>query len=386
MLFSIFVYILFGTTLWLLASQDVAFSRSIPKYRYRLTGWSWIYILLFTLVSALRYNLGADCEEYVNLYTTNQFSEWFDKGEYLFAYINSFIRYLSIGRVGFLGLWAFVEILFFYAALRNRKYLLPFISLVLILGPHYYGWMNGIRQMAVACMFVFAVQQKIDNNRYILFVILILIGSYIHHSALYLLVFLLIPNIDYFDNKIINRYIVIAAVIFSAVLGQQGWVKEPLNMLSLVTSDFASGYENYTDKMQVFTEELAADLGYGPRRLIILFVTLLIIWFYPKMKEHYDDKFLVFSYTLFVIFAILPENILSSVHSSISRPFLYFKPFKLICNAYLLHYLKKVYLKKRPLLFIAALVLSICYMVIDSIAEANNAEESTLFKFIFLEN
>ncbi len=381
MLFSIFTYIIFGITLAILACQDVAMSRSVPKYRYRFTSYSWIYIFVFTLVSGLRFRLGADCEEYVYSYVHAHFYESYSKGEYLFGSLSSFLYNLGVGRVGFLGFWAFVEIVFFYAALRARKYLLPFVSLVLVLGPHYYDWMNGIRQMVVTCMFVYAIQQKIDNNKYVLYAILIYIGSFIHHSSLLLFVFLIVPNIDYFNNKIFNKYVIISLVIISAVLGQSGWVKEPLNALSLLLGDVDTGYEGYTGRMQWFTEELATNMSYGPRRLIILFVSLLIIWYYPKMKEYYNDKFLIFSYTVFVLFAIFPENILSSVHSSMSRPFMYFKPFKLICNAYLLFYLQHQY-RKHPLVFYMVLALSICYMIIDNITEASNPEESTLFKFV----
>ena len=386
MIFSIFTYISFSLLLCFLSFQDVRMTnKHTVVYNNKFTVFSWLYILLFTIVSAFRFKLGADCEEYVRFFTKAHFAQFEEKGEYLFSYINIFLYNIGIGRVGFLGFWAFVEILFFYAALRTRKFLLPFVSLVLILGPHYYGWMNGIRQMVVICIFVYAMQQKIDNKRYFLYAFLILTGSFIHHSALILVVFLFIPNLDYFNNKYINRYVVIAAVLFSAVLGQQGWVKDPLNMAAFAASNISSGYERYTDHMQVFTEELAVDMGYGPRRLVILFVSLLIIWYYPKMKEYFNDKFLVFSFTVFVIFAIFPENILSSVHSSMSRPFMYFKPFKIICNAYLLYYLHKK-IRKRPIPFFVTLVLSLCYMIIDNIAEANNPDESTLFKFIFTQN
>ena len=102
------------------------------------------------------------------------------------------------------------------------------------------------------------------------------------------------------------------------------------------------------------------------------------------MQKHYNDKFLMFCFSGFVIYALFSENLLTAVHSSMSRPFLYFKFFKLICNAYLLHYLKEKYQKKQSIIYYAVLFFSIIYMPLDNYAVATDPMETTLFKFIFI--
>ena len=270
-----------------------------------------------------------------------------------------------------------MEIIPVYYALRSRKFLYQYIGFLLILGPFFMYWMNGIRQSIAACFFVLASSVLLNGGikNKVKAALIILIAAQFHTSAYALLVFLFIPNKDYFRNRYINIGILLAC----AVIGQTDFFNTYLERF--VGIEVEGSYELYMRHLEDFLES-ESTMGYGPRRIVLLIVTLITLWYAPGMKEKFGkDPLFMFSFSLFFIHSCLNDNMLSNVHFIFRRPFYYTQPFQMICFAYLLYYLKYFNKgKNRNLIFLGMLAIAGMYMIIECIATGGSSTETSLYK------
>ena len=376
MLFSCIIYSVFGYVMYFLGTQGAHNYALIGKKTVFWTVSNVLIILFFSVISGLRYNVGVDYPTYYKIFTNlqNGFAPS-ESIEPLFVYISQLWVKLGAGHFMYFAFWAFLQVFFVYYGLKKHQYLYPFIGLLIFLGPHYLSWMNGIRQSIVACVFVWACHFIIDR-KFIKYCIAIIICSFMHKSAIILLPLYFLPNVDYFKGK----FTWIAVLIACAIIGQTGIVQNYMNFIGQYLSFI--GYDNYSQSFDNIMEN-SVDRAFGPRRILMLIIEILIIWFSSDMKSYYKDKFLLFSYNMFIIYACLSE-LLSNTNFLFTRPLLYFLPFVLICSAFLLVYLKNRYgmLSRKPI-FLFALLISCIYTFAAVAAVANDPNSSTLFKFIF---
>ena len=112
------------------------------------------YICIF---SGVRWNVGVDHLSYLaNYENIKAGGEFRSRGiEIGFNLISKLFASWNVHFTIYFAFWAFCQLFFIYYAFKNERYLLPYIGIVLILGPHYLNWMNGIRQTLAACIFVF---------------------------------------------------------------------------------------------------------------------------------------------------------------------------------------------------------------------------------------
>lgn len=388
MIISILLYIIFGSILFVLGRKEWSITKSrgvgIKKTDDRWTIYTIIGICFFILISGIRYGVGVDCESYVFNYEWGRMSE-LRRNEWGYIGLVNILRGIGANRVIYLGALAALQIIPFYYALRRRKYLYPYVGFLLFVGPFYLSWMNGIRQAIAACFFVLASVYIVDNKKKapsIIAAILIILAAQFHNSAYVLLVFLLIPVWDIFKNKYIN----IAVLVFCAIVGQlslvTGYLDGLLGNLN-IESDF---YSDYTTHLDAFLED-DKSMSYGPRRIIILLLSIELLWFAPKMKAFYDDKFFIYSFNLFFINNCIGENLFSNVNLIFRRPFYYTQPFELICFAYLLYYFYKGYERNKgnkenskTLLYLFTMGISCCYIIMQCLANAGRVGETTLYK------
>lgn len=131
---------------------------------------------------------------------------------------------------------------------QQYKYILIWFPVVLFGGRYYLGLMNGVRQMTVACVYVFLVKYIIERKPLpFLTGVLLLYG--IHNSALLLLPTYLLTYIPF--KKLPNRRILCLAILLVCfAIGQtpslQGLFKYVEQIL------FITGYDNYTDFIRMF--------------------------------------------------------------------------------------------------------------------------------------
>lgn len=381
MIASIIFYVLFALTLSTLGKMEwVTTNRLYNRTGVYSNRWSVYTVLLlaiFILLCGLRYRTGVDCESYVETLKTGKAVDSREDFELFFGWIVRGLRSLGANRVIYLGILASLEIIPFYYALRSRKFLYQFVGLLLILGPFFLFWMNGIRQCIAACFFVLAAVNFLDKGKKGKFVaaLVITVAAQFHTSAYALLLFLIIPNKDYFRNRLIN----IAILIACAVIGQTHLMNTYLERF--IGVEFEGAYELYLRHTEDFLVS-ESTMGYGPRRIVLLIVTLVTLWYAPGMKEQFkSDPLFLFSFNLFFIHACLGDNLLSNVHYIFRRPFYYTQPFMLISFSYLLYYLK--YFNKarnKQIVYLSVTAFACLYMIIECLATAGNNYETSLYK------
>ncbi len=376
MVLSCIIYTFFGLIMYFLGIQSAHNYTLLGKRTPFWTLGNVLIILFFTVISGLRYNVGVDYATYYKMFTYLQNGFVYrDDVEPLFAYISQLWVDIGAGHFVYFAFWAFLQVFFVYYGLKNHQYLYPFIGLVIFLGPYYLSWMNGIRQSIVACVFVWACK-FIINKEFIKYCAVIIICSFMHKSAIILLPIYFLPNINYFKNKVVW----IAVLIACTVIGQSGIVQDYMNFageyLALIGYDnYSQGFDNIMDK--------TVDRALGPRRILVLLLDILIIWFSAEMKIRFNSKFFLFSFNMFVLYACLTE-LLSNTNFLFTRPLLYFAPFSLICSAFLLVYLKERYgVFGRNPIFIITLVISCLYTFAAVASVADDPNSPTLFRFSF---
>ena len=381
MILSIFLYSFFAFVLFIMGRNEWVVTKKIQPTSLVKSHWTpsaYILIAFFIIISGLRYRVGVDCESYVDMLKEGASNYHYDRIEPFFKAIVNTIRALFPSRFFYLSILAALEIIPFYYALRTRKFLYPYIGILLFMGPFYLIWMNGIRQSIAACFFVLASVILVDgaNNKRLIAALIIIVAAQFHTSAYVLLAFLFLP-IHW--NLFRNRYINIAILLVCAIVGQTGFLSSVLGGYTEVeTGDF---YSNYNLELILAQESY---MPYGPRRIVILLLSLMTLWFASEMKDQYKDKFFVFSFNLFFIHACLCENLFSNVSFIFRRPFIYTYPFEMICFAYLLFFLRQKY-KTNSFVYLAAMGLSCLFILIECYASMGNPDETSLFKFIFLQ-
>ena len=384
MLQSIIVYTLTGFILYALgrnlALRDARFQR---MYHHPTTFWSpeiCLSIIVFSIIAGLRYNVGVDHLMYLQFYEDMAKQGWVTREtlEPGFLSIMKVCTELNLHFFFFFAFLAAVQLFFVYYAFRHKKYLLPYIGLFIMLGPFFLNWMNGIRQCLAMCIFVFLVE-FIQKRKLIPYTIGILIAFTLHKSAIMLfpLYFILWKPFKWGQNRTITFIIIAFAIAIGLTPTWLSLINKLEGFLSFM------GYDYYSENIQQITEESKRSVSWGPSRLSDLFITLFILWYYPKLKQYYaHDKQLPHYFILFFIGACSYNLFINTSHIFL-RPVMYFTIFQLPLTAYLLFYLRT---KKKTISFaiLAFVAFSYIYFVIYKSSLINNSwEDFSSYKFFF---
>lgn len=334
-------------------------------------------LLLFAVISGIRWQVGVDHLSYLASYENiKEGGEFRERGvEPGFDLITKLFASLDIHFTIYFAFWAFLQLFFIYYALKDERYLLPFIGIVLILGPHYLNWMNGIRQTLAACIFVFSVQ-FINNRKLLKYLATILLAFLIHKTSIFLLIFYFIPQKDYFRNRGFTFFLLIASIIIGTTPFWLNFIDNFITIFNFL------GYDSYTQRLDIIVDN-ERNLAFGPRRIILFTITSFIIWHSNKLKSHFKHT----NFSIYYNFAIFGEiyfNFFAGANHIFRRPATYFTIFTVITTAYLLYYLKSKSIKVVSLKFIIMLVLLIFYLLISIYAEYPKGDSDyTNFKFFW---
>jgi hypothetical protein len=232
--------------------------------------------------------------------------------------------------------------------------------------------MNGIRQMLAATMFVYSIQ-FIQNRQFWKYVATIIVASLFHTSAIVLLIFYIIPQKDYFKNRVFT----FSLVVLSLFLGMTNTWTSNLNNLGTYL-DFL-GYEKISNRLDFLIEEEQIRV-FGPRRIVLILITLITFWFQPKLKDYFKNTYFLTYYNLMII-GFLLFNLLGNTHHIFIRPLVYFIIFSIPTTAFLLVYLRKN-IKYNLMAFCFTIILTISYLPMSLIADSgkNNLDFSN-YKF-----
>lgn len=330
-LFHIAIYVLFAYIMYVYAAKSNIYfpnSQRIDKYL-------WGFIIFFTIICAIRGNVGVDTLSYVHIFKYGDMREDIN-GEYLFAALANFMSKYSIHFSIGLGICAFIQIYYTVKGLLECKWLLLYVPLVLFGSSFFLGLVNGMRQMMVACIFIYA-SRFIVEKKLIRYVVFVLVCSLIHHSAFMLLPFYLLGYVPGFLGRLNSkRMLMLTIFIVCFVAGMtpqfQGVISHVENMANFI------GYDSYADRT---AELLSGDYtserrAFGPMQISYFLLAAFTIWFGPHLRNRYVSQMKYFDLWFFFNFFYVASYFLVCNTSHIFiRPIQYFQMFHMIVCALL---------------------------------------------------
>ena len=378
---SLFVYSFLGLILFLLGRVSYLKEINSIQTNQKVSFFSMDILLalfIFAFVSGIRWNVGVDHLTYLKHYLSVQNGSYtYIEKEIGFELITDFFANSGIHFSYYFGFFAFLQLFFIYYPLRHYRYLYPFLGIIILFGPEYLSWMNGMRQMLSATIFVFSIQ-FIKNRQLLKFLLTLLLASFFHKSSIALVIFYFIPQGDYFKNRTLTFLL----VILSLILGNMNFWIESINNLSFIFSFL--GYDWYSDNIG-FLVENSQKSSLGPRRLSLILIALIIIWFSNKLKKKYQKTLFINYYNL-AILGFLLYNVLANLHYGIIRPITYLTIFMIPSTAFLMDYLRRNFTKLYPICIITMIIV-LSYLPLSIIADQGKGKEDySNFKFFWDNN
>lgn len=377
MLLSIYVYSFLAITMYILGKLH--FKHNFKKNKAQLSFVSIEIVLLFiifSLVSGIRWNVGTDhlsyLQEYINIKNGFNFSG--NNIEFGFQLITNLFATNKIHFTIYFAFIAFLQLFFVYYSFKKEPFIFQYLGLLIILGGQYLLWMNGIRQTLAACIFVFSIH-FIKEKKIIKYVATILFATTIHKSAIILLLFYLFIDYNLFKNK----YITLLLLALSYFLGSSSTLlsnnEYVTNFLSFI------GYDTYAQRLDYYIFERAKEMGFGPRRFILLIFSIYVILYSEKLKKKYSNFCIYYNLT---IIGVLLFNLFANSGSIFLRPTYYFQIFLPVSLSYLIHYLNINSKNKFALHSLVIIILALLYMLAALISEnGKGVLDFTNYKFFW---
>lgn len=381
MILSLLVYTITGCLFFLFGRNIYARELSLPNGQSIpfLSFEIVVSILLFAFVSGGRYNVGVDHLSYWDVYQSFRDGRELSRDTYElgFLWITKLIAATGLHPFFYFAFFGGVQLGVMYYACRDRKYLLPYMGLFVMLGPFFLTWMNGIRQSLAACCFVFLVSY-IKDRHFGRYVIGIFILSLMHKSALILLPLYFLGACVRFVDK---RYLNISLLILSFFLGMMPtWLTVIASFSDLLAM---LGYNYYAVNIDMMVADGYSSTAFGPSRLMDLIITCFLFWYYPNLKCFFGgDKYLPIYFLFFMIGSCLYNLFVNTDHIFL-RPIMYLTIFKLPLCAYLLFYLKKSSQKWSFWVLFVCAFSYIYFVIYKSVFLPSTFSDTNLYRFCF---
>lgn len=347
-----------------------------PLYKYKV----WFGVLLFTFFSAVRWDVGIDYLSYLNEYMSIFKNGFSMRQDFEVGYLEFQKLLVKLGAhfTVYFAIVSFAQIFFTLSFFKREKYLLPFLGILIMCGGDYFSWMNGMRQMLVGTCFLFIVSLTIERRRIFLYVIAILLLSFIHKSAIFLLPFCLLYYLDlekiYVQRKI--QYLLFVGVLLLSSFSL--WE----NLLSLVDVLFASiDYENrYNSEVLLRIGE--RDMSFGPRRIIFFIIDICIIYYSKTLRQTFSTKIFGFTHLIYILFFAIQPIFMKSL--AFSRIVSYFYISRALMCSYLLFYLFQYSrTKKNVMMGAVILFLFFLHLFIQIYADEGNHTDCIRYQFFW---
>lgn len=371
---SLAIYTLFALIMYNISikGKSISTSKKMPKQ------YIWC-VLVFALISGLRWDVGTDYLGYLQMYKDLRLGLELSRTdvEAGFTLITKAFGILHLHYSLYFAFWAFLQCFFIVKSVFDEKYkVVPYIMLLIPLSSHYISLMNGLRQMVVACSFIWATQ-FIINREFKKYALWVFVCSFIHQS-----VWILLPV--YFLNRAKGKWnnsVAQFSILFICILlgNVPSWITLMSNVSGLL--DFL-GYEKFSSQMDyLVSSEAMNDYNWGPRMLSTLAVYSIIILFNDRAKRFLDSQRFNLFYKIFFIGICL--SFLFCNTSIFNRPVDYLILFSLPVCGYTLYYFKET---KRTDLFYLLIFCSAFYVIVSCFTESRMPEDmrnSYLYQFCF---
>ncbi len=342
MILSITVYTLVGVMLFYFGwHYNKRFSLPTEYHTIKQFLLSWEIIasfVLFSVITGLRYHTGWDHEYYIQDYVQYQnegtlFRPDFEPG---FRLIETIFAKLGFHYSIFFGFLGFVNIFFIYFALRKNKEVIPWVGLLIMLGPYFLHLVNSLRQGIVECVFVSMIV-LVNNRRYLLLLLCSLLLVSIHKVALLIIPILILAK---FLTKFENNKHLFVVYITCFVIGQFPiLISWTINGFSDVLALF--GYHKYVHLFNTNSQYAFHRSSFGVISIALIVVHLFMIYYYSKLREYYKgNKFLTICSSLSLIYVCYFVLVMNTSFY-FKRPNELLLPFMVITTAFLIVYLFK---------------------------------------------
>lgn len=352
------------------ANKKFSFDRFITK------SYFFIPIFIFCLFSALRYQVGVDCEGYkASFYHILNWgvSERGEK-EFLFVALSKMTMIFTESHYLFFFILAFLQIAPLYFALRKKSYAIIYLGLVIILSGVYFSLMNGIRQNIAACVLVATVPLMLDKKKWVWFIVVTLIASLMHKSAL---VFIPIGIIAYFFLKkgIFGIKVQIAILAACYILMD----KIELGFLDTMFSygEYA-GYDSHS--VESYTDSVITNKNFGFSSWLLFSTQIFAVFYSKRMQKLVNNEEYNVIYNMFFIATSI--HLLFYNNFTIGRLNYYFVIFTPVVQSIMLFVMshsKKIIDKQLFHISIFLFTISLLYNFYKAIASI----DTVLYKFDF---
>lgn len=329
-IFELFIYVCFAWIMYHFARKSLKINGENGKMDFYL----WAYMLFFTIISAIRWRVGVDSEAYIEIFRTGDVRD--SSNEYIWNALVHFVHDWGLHFTLGTGLAAFFQIFCLTESLKKYKYILVLLPVVLFGGRYFLDLMNGVRQMMVACGFLYLSKYIVERKPWS-FAIGIIVLSGIHHSALILLPTYLLTYVS-LSNLSDKRILCLALFFICFAMGQTPSFQGLIQLIQPVVT--STGYENYSEYyLASLSGKSSETLSMGPMMISFLLSSLAVIWFAPLLKEKFAGEIPCFNLWYFFSFLFSCGYFLfcNTGHMMI-RPFQYFEFYLVIMMTLLLYY------------------------------------------------
>ena len=363
MLQSILVYSLVSLVLFLLGwninCREQRLKMQTPNAE--LPFWSWeiiLSIIIVTLMMGLRFKTGSDYEMYLKQFQHVKETGQFARGDFEigFYWITRLFADSGLHYAFYFAFWALLQAVALYFGLRHHKHLLPWVGMILILGPYGINWISFMRQWTISMILV-AMVPLIEKRKFWIYLIVVALSMTLHRSAWLLLIFFFVPYIKF---KVDSPKWPLFIFSFCVLLGIWPiWFKlfrfVP-DLLDLI------GYHKYGHHLVDVMDGKFKNMGWGPLHIISIISSLIFIYFYPQIKKHFNQDRLLPIYYALAFVGTCYDNLVLNTHHSMQRPAEYLYIFIIIMLCYTISYL--ISYKKR-IIAMACLIVPCLYLLLD---------------------
>ncbi|MCI3936494.1 EpsG family protein [Chryseobacterium aahli] len=333
-------------------------------------------LIVFAVVMGMRYDVGTDYFSYLYNYLDKTYS---GKGEILFNLFSDVGWYLNLHYTVFFAAIAFTQILFFFLAFKDERYLFPFLIFFLFTNGNFLFLMNVLRQALAMCIWLYAIRFIDIKKKYVYFLICVALFM-IHRSSIILFIFypILTNNKDYFESVKLQLILFFSAFIFKLLFSSIIIQLDPI--INFYTSLLGDGlYDSYS--VSSLVSGIVESEGSGIAKYFKILLNLIIILYSTNLKKYYNSNRFIIIYFFFFL-GVITTYIFPDGAISLSRPFRYFYIFQPIMYSYFLYYLyKKKIIEKNFLLLVGIIILFACIFLLSQYSATENSH--SLYQFYF---
>lgn len=348
--------------------------RTIINRRYLVS--TILAYTVFAFFSGVRWDVGVDHLSYLNSYLNiHLYEDGMEKG---FVSFIKLCNSLNLPFYLFFALIAFLQLFFATKYFRYRTYLCALFACLIILSGEYFSWMNGIRQQLVTCVFLYSISYCIIPRKFYNYILIILICSFFHRSAILLVPLYFLTYLDP-DKPFIKPTWQLILLIISFIISSIGILHSVTTYIDPLLNVIGYG-EKYSSEYLMSLE--TTKMSFGPRRIIVLLVDVIIILYSTKLQREYNTKDFKIAYVLYFIMLILQQIFIDS--QMFSRLISYFTIFRPIIISYLLYYLFKFKRKgNNKLIAFLVIFLYVLRLFIDIYTDMGNHTSCIRYQFFF---